>query len=539
MSQILNLIFLLLNFYSSISNNQLINNPVIKQNALNIVNYTFIIQYKSDQNSLAIKQNLEKILYESYIFGSNFFICTDPSNNNYLLIDKKYFNITNQLEKYSFSNKKELFSDYVYIGHLTRKFNDYNRVVEQVILYGIENNNKLCFINTILSNNIKCIQISNYDGYAYCKNIENWLTICAYSINNKLNLIFFILPFDKGEPNIIRTKNCPEIEIEDIIVLYDTSDSKVKILCARMKQNLGIECFKIDISYQIGNRGSILMNEPNIEKLEKDKYNITFSYNENCCNYTIFNSEYLLCCGKTDQIYCERRDMDFKYIADFKINSRGKNTNLTIQRTDDDEGVTLYYTNTSSEEKYIYEYYIYPPKSNKTFLELSHYQSKSLNLDNLFERKTNTNYYITFNNILTNYGDIYLNNELINEENIKKPILISGNNLTFISNNYESGNNLEIKYNISIEETYSSESSLNIAIKSCYNSCKSCTGEKSNNTHHYCLSCKEEKDYYPYSYSESVIIRRKWILNRFHIISIKNLKYLLIVLRNVKLVTEH
>ena len=67
------------------------------------------------------------------------------------------------------------------------------------------------------------------------------------------------------------------------------------------------------------------MNEPNIEKLEKDKYNITFSYNENCCNYTIFNSEYLLCCGKTDQIYCERRDMDFKYIADFKINSRGKN----------------------------------------------------------------------------------------------------------------------------------------------------------------------------------------------------------------------
>ena len=274
MSQILNLIFLLLNFYSSISNNQMINNPVLKQNALNIVNYTFIIQYKSDQNSLAIKQNLEKILYESYIFGSNFFICTDPSNNNYLLIDKKYFNITNQLEKYSFSNKKELFSDYVYIGHLTRKFNYYNRVVEQVILYGIENNNKLCFINTILSNNIICIQISNYDGYAYCKNIENWLTICAYSINNKLNLIFFILSFDKREPNIIKTKNCPEIEIEDIIVFYDTSDSKVKILCARMKQNLGIECFKIDISYQIGNRGSISMNEPNNEKLEKDKISI-------------------------------------------------------------------------------------------------------------------------------------------------------------------------------------------------------------------------------------------------------------------------
>ena len=141
MSQMLNLIFLLLNFYSSISNNQLINNPVLKQNALNIVNYTFIIQYKIEQNSPAIKQNLEKILYESYIFGSNFFICTDPSNNNYLLIDKKYFNITNQLEKYSFSNKKELFFDYVYIGHLTRKFNYCNRVVEQVILYGIENNN--------------------------------------------------------------------------------------------------------------------------------------------------------------------------------------------------------------------------------------------------------------------------------------------------------------------------------------------------------------------------------------------------------------
>ena len=107
------------------------------------------------------------------------------------------------------------------------------------------------------------------------------------------------------------------------------------------------------ISYVSNNGGQKSVSEVNITELEKDNYNITFSYNENNCNYTIFKSEYLLCCGKTDQIICERRDRNFQYIESFKIISPGKITNLTIEKNDDDS-ISLFYTNKSSEEKYIY-----------------------------------------------------------------------------------------------------------------------------------------------------------------------------------------
>lgn len=58
MSQMLNLIFLFLNFYSSLSNYQLINNPVPMPDHLNIVNYTFILEYKNGQNPLDEQQQI-------------------------------------------------------------------------------------------------------------------------------------------------------------------------------------------------------------------------------------------------------------------------------------------------------------------------------------------------------------------------------------------------------------------------------------------------------------------------------------------------
>ena len=404
---------------------------------------------------------------------------------------------------YSFTKINDLKHDYMYIGYLTRKTIDNTQAI---ILYGKKNNYDLCFINTNSDSEKEplCINLDDYDGYVSCKVVEKRLNICAYTINNILYLKFFYLFFKNDESDEKMTKDYPNIKIKDIMVLYDTEDKKYKILCSTKERNSDIVCFKIYIDYKYKSNDDISVNEANVTLLNMDKYNIAFSYNEENCNYTIYKSEYLLCCGKTDYIICERRDMELKLVNSFQITLPGKIRNLTLEKNNDnDEAVKLSYTNSSSEDKYIYEYYIYPPECNNTYLKLSHYQSKSLNLDNLFQRKTNTNYYITFNDILKDYGNIYINNELINEENIKIPLSMNENNFTFISTNNKTGENLEIKYNISIDETYSSEYSLYIAIKSCYHSCKSCLEEKPNNTHHYCLSCKVEEGFYPYSSSES------------------------------------
>ena len=154
------------------------------------------------------------------------------------------------------------------------------------------------------------------------------------------------------------------------MVLYDTEDKKYKILCSTKERNSDIVCFKIYIDYKYKSNDDISVNEANVTLLNMDKYNIAFSYNEENCNYTIYKSEYLLCCGKTDYIICERRDMELKLVNSFQITLPGKIRNLTLEKNNDnDEAVKLSYTNSSSEDKYIYEYYIYPPECNNTYLK--------------------------------------------------------------------------------------------------------------------------------------------------------------------------
>ena len=76
--------------------------------------------------------------------------------------------------------------------------------------------------------------------------------------------------------------------------------------------------------------------------MNKNEYNATFSYKENNCNYTIFNSEYLICCGRTDIINCERRDMKLKLLNMFNIKLPGRITNLTVEKIKG-KGVKLIY----------------------------------------------------------------------------------------------------------------------------------------------------------------------------------------------------
>ena len=497
-------IILMLNFYSLFAQEQFVNNPVKSNNTLNIVYYTYLFDLEKNPNKnitvnsdkISVKLNCEIAYYNSYIYSHDFFISTNHLNNNFLLIEKKMYLIETNNEEYFFKFEKGANSDYKYTGYMLKKYN----ALSLIILYGKKNDN-LYFI-LLNSGKTQFISIGNFDGNFSCKYIEDNLYFCAFSTNNILRLKYFILNFSENKKKDIETEEYPAFIVHDNIILYDTSNNKNKMLCAKKINNSEIECIILVISYT-KNEGEISSVSTKFIDIDKNEYKINFSYEHDNCNYTIFNSEYLICCGKTDIIYCERRKMDLQLIDLFNITFPGKIKNLTIE-SDNNKFLKLIYNNISSEgDKNIYEYHIYPPKCNNTYLKLYQFQTKSLDLDKLFERKTNTNYYISFNNIFQEYGKLYINNELIQNEKVKKILTKNGNTLTFISDNYKTIENFKIKYNISIDETYSSECSLYLTIKPCYHSCKNCTEETPNVDNHFCISCKEEEGYYPYSSSKN------------------------------------
>ena len=539
MMLILNLILLSLYHYLTLANSQLINNPVSSQNILeNIVNYSIrlnSINIKNEERErsqdFSLIPNLKKIYYQSYISDIDFFIFTDNSDNNFLLFEHKYYSMERKNEKYHFSHKKNIQSNFKYIGYIPNQFSNNEHwvisgqmasaqrdvEVPDFILYGKECTN-LCFCNiNIDSNQTQYIPLGNFDENISCKLLENKVYICVYFISNNLYLKSFFLNYGKQNNSYkeIYFRELSDFLNHDNPVLYDTSNSNYKILCARNKENSEIICSKLYIAYSMDEDKSLTIQPASEfiirnDILNKSEYNATFSYDEDNCNYTKFNnSEYLICCGKTDIIICERRDMELQLIDLFNITGNGKITNLTINNTNN-EAITLIYNNKSiSKEGHIYEYHIYPPKCHDILYEVYSSQLKSfyINIDDLFKRQTNTNYYIDFNTICNEFGKeikISINNNLIQEIETKKFLIMNGSNLTFESDSNRAVENFQIKYNISIDETYSSECSLYLTIKHCYHSCKNCTGEIPNDDNHFCLSCKVDENYYPFSSSDSL-----------------------------------
>ena len=157
-------------------------------------------------------------------------------------------------------------------------------------------------------------------------------------------------------------------------------------MCEKKNSN-NIKCFAIyiDLNNIYWPLNNIIIK---IIQLEND-YQLLYSYQEDNCNFTIYNSEYLVCCGKKDFIFCDRRDMDFNLINDFNITLQGKISNLTFENTT--EYITLIYSNKKDDKSNIFEYFIYPPICKNIQVSMNSYQIIKVNISNLFERKTNTN----------------------------------------------------------------------------------------------------------------------------------------------------
>ena len=346
---------------------------------------------------------------------------------------------------------------------------------------------------------MKNINFEDSDDFVSCKSYKEDIYICAFSQNRGVNLKFLIHNYGMDEDKEIKVSEIIKLEEftdYDSAILYDTNIEDKKILCAKYKGYNTINCvaFQIDISLQNGKK--------EITSFKKDdKFNFKgyYSYEKGNCNYTEFNEEYLLCCGDIDFIKCERRDKDsFQMINNFTLNIPGIIRNLTIENNGHDI-IKLIYHNNQSEYK-MNEYYIVPPECINIDLDINpNLQEEEFDLNELFERRTNTNYYISFNNIFFDFGKMILNKKDVKSVNTFEKLNPDENSLSFIIKRIPENNHYHIKYQISIEETYDSicEINLNI-INNCYDSCAICSVESSasSNDEHNCIKCKD--NYFPF-----------------------------------------
>ena len=158
------------------------------------------------------------------------------------------------------------------------------------------------------------------------------------------------------------------IQLFDNLILYDTDKSFYKILCASKKDNNDIKCCAIyikplDVSENnaitsenndIASENNDITSENNDiasenNDIASENNDITFeskifdlksyeasSFKKHKCYLTMFNSEFLLCCGGDNNISCSRNNkMDFSIKDKFSINLLGTIDSVIINTYED------------------------------------------------------------------------------------------------------------------------------------------------------------------------------------------------------------
>ena len=351
---------------------------------------------------------------------------------------------------------------------------------------------------------MKSGNINNIGEQISCKFIRSARYVCAYFLNNILkvsNIMLKYISTSRKQLEILESKQVDECQNFDNLILYDTDKEFYKVLCCSKKITKEKKCIAIYAYFvhyydQYNNNNNYIEHDLQLKNL-KTSYTISLSQTHECY-FNDFYNEFLLCCGKNNAINCYRNNVNnFGLINQFSISLSGIITNIII--TNKGNHVIISYKNETSTNNYLYNYYIYPPQCRDISKKINAYQSFEINLLDLFEKKTNTKYYIRFHNLPSVFGIIRIDEEIINSIEQKKELKPERDKLYFISNSYQITNNYDIIFDISIEETYSSTCKIILTINECYHSCKGCYNNiyESNHTNHNCITCKN--GYFPYS----------------------------------------
>ena len=325
---------IILGYYSillAISSQQIIHNPIISDKEFNPINYILILQNNSvmtiSSHTLKIQNDFIKLFHQSYIFDQPIFLCKDESNNFFLLFKDKYYNakLSSEKEIERVSLKKYLREDIKYLGYITCIKSDsfqlsysitlHSTKLNEILIYG-KLDDEIVFYSS-LKDKYYFFNVGDIDEQISCKLVNYCIYVRLFSLNNNIKISIFALLIS-SEMKKLYTEKVNNFEGYKNAILYDTSDSYYKILCAKKKDINSIKCLAINIiliSWNLFNNDYFT-----IEFIElKNDYQLLFSYQEDNCNFTIYQSEYLLCCGKKDSIFCDRKDKDLNLVNNFDI----------------------------------------------------------------------------------------------------------------------------------------------------------------------------------------------------------------------------
>ena len=500
------------------SKSNIIYNPIVDLKDDFLIKFNFNSFTTSSGLILSLVNDNNKIKYDQnyYYLSPSIFLCEDESYQQFIFSENKLYDINwnDENEIISLSIKRSLASDVKFNGYikeheliqtsvLSDKISNINK--DEIIIYGTKESE--IYFYYIKESNEYLINGGLTNDKISCKFIKSAIYICVYVVNNNFKISILVHIYEsinQKAVKILTTKNVENSLNFNEFILHDTDNENYKVLCVTKKKENGEVEFKyFEIFIQISYSFKILTSythlfsyEFNILNMNNYESQVT-SYEDHKCYITRFNNEYLLCCGSFNIISCTRKDNNFNLNKEFSLNLVGDIHNIFISISSNQAIIS--YINETSRENYIYHYYIYIPKCYDIYKNVNSTQELEFDLDELFDRKTNTKYYIKFNNLLQTYGNIKIGEEIIELTNNITEIK-DGTKFYFISTNNNTGDNLPISYEISNEETYSSNCNIYLTIKDCYPSCKTCSkyDSDSNFLSQNCIECKEEDNYFPF-----------------------------------------
>jgi len=213
----------------------------------------------------------------------------------------------------------------------------------------------------------------------------------------------------------------------------DGKDENTKIIYAINKNDIKMECFifnykfseQLDTIEQIKDEIDVIIriirkNNFNLVLTYENQIIFSFSLHENNNDQCVFKEsildEYLLCCWGTGIVTCGRMDKNCNFIDFFSFTNDGTKTQLDFIAYS--FYINLFYMNEityidGTSIKKLYEHTIILPSCVDKEYSVIHFHSFNDFLYNLIRQKMNTDYYIEFKNTPTDYGNLTVNDEII------------------------------------------------------------------------------------------------------------------------------
>ena len=344
-------------------------------------------------------------------------------------------------------------------GYISISENDVSSLYE-IISYGKTGDNLYFFyrIECQLKNANLALQ-EEIGDYLSCTMYQKDRFICAFNSESYFRICLIFCQIGQSECNELFCES-DNLSTKYNAFLYDTVELNVKVLGYQINNNNHLQWTDITINPDI--------NEFNLNTnffdLPED-YNNYFCNTKNC-DFIQFNSEYLLCCSCTNYIFCSRLSLNFITINNFNLDPAGTNSYIKIMNNRNYISIFFYKENDQS----LYKKNIYIPICNNINKDL--YQEAEINVQEFFARKSDTKYYLSFDEFNTEKIAIRLKDGSSEIIKGKRDYLDDNKELIFLFSLIDNNildNDLTVSYNISIEETYFAICTINFSIKKDYN----------------------------------------------------------------------